>query len=438
MDAVSRKETLALIEFIRKSPSAFQAVDTVSAMLEADGYVRLQETEPWDLRTGGKYYVTRNGSSVLAFRLPAVPAAQPAFQLSASHSDSPAFKLKINAETGAAGAYCRLNTEVYGGAVLHTWLDRPLSLAGRLVLKTASGFATRSVNIDRDLLVIPNVAVHHNRELNNGFKYNAASDTFPLFAMGTETGRLNALLADAAEVDAGDIAASDLYLYNRTPGTLFGADEEFYGTPRIDDLQCAYGTLRGFLAGTETGNVPVYAMFDNEETGSGSKQGAASGFLYDTLGQIADAMGVSLSRMLAGSFMVSADNGHAKHPNHPEFSDPDNFPLLNGGVVIKGHASQRYTTDALSAAVFKDICDRAGAASQVYYNRSDLPSGGTLGGISNTRAAMNTLDIGMAQLAMHSCYETGGTADTAFLIRAMAGFYSTPIRCTADGQISVG
>lgn len=427
------KAVQELLAFIRKSPTAYQAVATITDMLAAAGFTCLDEGSTWELVPGGRYYLTRNLSSVLAFSL---PAEKPdSFLIAASHSDSPTFKLKDHYASPAFGKYVRLHTERYGGMLLSTWLDRPLSVAGRVILQQDGHFIAQSVVLDRDLCLIPNVAIHLNREANNGYKYNPAIDLFPLYGMANAEQALKKEIAQAAGVDEDMIAGADLYLYDRTPGVVFGADNAFFASPRIDNLMCAYGTLRGFLDAHETEHtVKVYACFDNEETGSATKQGAASMLLRDTLSRIAESAGADLRKMLATSFMVSADNGHARHPNHPELSDGQNAPDLNGGVVVKANAAQKYTTDALSAALFSAICRSAGVPVQAYANRSDLPGGSTLGSISDVQVPLCTVDIGMAQLAMHSAYETAGCADVGYLCRAMTAYFGSRIRSSGDGR----
>lgn len=427
--------TRELIEFIRRSPTAFQAAETISAMLEEAGFVRLSEGGPWNLKPGGRYFLTRNLSSVAAFRIPEEDADS--FMIAASHTDSPTFKLKNNCEDEACGKYLRLNTERYGGMILSTWFDRPLSLAGRVILRDGGRFTAKSVVVDRDLLLIPSVAIHFNRQANDGMKIDPSVDTVPLFSTPEGKGALRKIIAEASGASEDQLAGMDLFLYNRTPGSIWGAGEEFFSAPRIDNLMCAFGTLRGFLSAEPGRTVQVYAAFDNEETGSDTKQGAGSMLLRDTLDRIAESLGKDLRRMLAASFMLSADNGHARHPNHPELSDAENAPYMNEGVVIKTNAAQKYTTDGLSSALFAEICRRAGVPVQQFANRSDLAGGSTLGGISNTKVPLNTVDIGLAQLAMHSSYETAGCADAAYLIRAAGEFYRSAIETAGDGTYTL-
>lgn len=425
--------TKELLQFIQQSPTAFHAVEAVAERLQSDGFVCLQEGEEWKLEAGRGYYVTRNQSSVLAFRIP--KGTPERFMIAASHTDSPMFKLKKNCENATSNLYVRLNTEVYGGTILSSWFDRPLSLAGRVILAKDGNFLAKTVKIDRDLLLIPNVAIHMNRTVNSGYAYNPAVDMLPLFAENKEGGKtLRAILAAELACAEEEIVGTDLYVVSRTPGSIWGANEEFFSAPRIDNLMCAFGTLEGFRAATSETAVSVYYAADNEETGSATKQGAGSVFLSDTLNRICESLQVDKRRLLASSMMVSADNGHAKHPNHPELSDAANSPRLNGGVVIKSNAAQKYTTDGISAALFADACRRADVPVQYYANRSDMPGGSTLGSISNTLVPLITVDIGLAQLAMHSSYETAGVADLSYLIEAMSVFYSSTLKTQGDGS----
>ena len=430
-------KTKDLIQFIASSPTAFHAVEEMAKTLQEAGFTPLSEAHPAKLSLGGCYYLTRNGSSIIAFRLPqSMPLG---LLIAASHSDSPTFKLKHNYEIGAGGVL-KLNTERYGGTILSTWFDRPLSIAGRAVIRTKDGIATKTVNIDRDLAIIPNVAIHQNRTINEGYKYSPACDTYPLIGEAESATKLAELVAAEAGCDLSDLMESDLYLYNRTPGSVFGLNDEFFACPRIDNLQCAYSSMQAFLSTKSESHIQMLAVFDNEETGSTSRQGAASTFLTDTVTMIGEALGLSavaINCWLPSSLMVSADNGHAVHPNHPELSDAQNAPRMNRGVVIKYNANQKYTTDALSASIFREICQKAGVPTQVFANRSDMAGGSTLGNISNTKLALNTVDIGLAQLAMHSCYETGGTSDTFYMIRALEAFYSTSIEALSDGNYKI-
>lgn len=420
-----------LANFISESPSRFHAVANITRKLSHEGFTELTESGQWDIQPNGKYFVTRNRSSVIAFK---VGAEAEGFNIMSSHSDSPTFKLKPNAEMETLGKYIRLNTEKYGGMIMSTWLDRPLSVAGRVVVQSGAKVKTLLVNIDEDSLLIPNVAIHMNRAANDGMTYNPQTDTIPLMGSEKAKGKLAEKIAACAGVKESEIISSDLYLYCRTPASVWGNDGEYISCPQLDDLQCAYATLQGFLAGDNSKTVSVYALFDNEEVGSGTKQGADSDLLRSVTDRIALALGKEKGAMLANSFMVSADNAHAVHPNHPEYADPTNRPFMNEGIVIKHNGNQRYATDAISETIFKRICAAVGVPTQTYANRSDIAGGSTLGNISTAQLSVNTVDIGLAQLAMHSSYETAGSMDTLYLERASAEFYRTAITQTVDGE----
>lgn len=408
-----------LFEFIKKSPTAYHAVDNVKSKLLSLGYTELFEEEEWCLAEGEKYFVIRGGSSVILFRT--VKDAN-GFMICATHSDSPSFSVKISPEN--KGAYTTLDVEKYGGSIMYSWLDRPLSVAGRVALKTNDGISTRIFNIDKDFAVIPSLAIHMNREVNNGYKFNPAKDMMPLVSSdGVEIGFLD-LAADSAGVKKEDILSFDAYVYNRDIGKVVGACDEYVLCPRLDNLECSFAALEAFVTARDSASVPVLAIFDNEEVGSSTMNGADSTFLGDVLCRIS---GASYESMLRTSFMVSADNAHARHPNHPELSDKNNAPIMNGGVVIKWNANRRYTTDCVSDAIFKKILDRCGAKYQTFYSRGDMPCGTTLGGISTTRVSINCVDIGLAQLAMHSANEIGGAQDVETMILALREFFSTSL-----------
>lgn len=414
-----RETAEELLAFIRKSPTCFHAVAAMKEILEAEGYGELREEDRWNLEKGGKYYVTRNDSALIAFAIPEEEAK--GYRIMASHSDSPTFKIKENPEMEAEGRYVKLNVERYGGMICAPWFDRPLSVAGRVVVKEGEEIVSKLVDVDRDLLMIPNLAIHMNREVNDGYKFNAQKDMLPLYGMSSAKGTFLKTVAEAAGVKEEEILGHDLFLYNRQEGTVWGAEEAFVSSARLDDLQCAFSSLKGFLAGKKEKYIAVHCVLDNEEVGSGTKQGAASTFLRDVLVRINSGLGQDQEdylRRLAGSFMVSADNAHAVHPNYGEKADPVNRPCMNEGIVIKHSANQKYCTDGVSAAVFKDLCKRAGVPFQTFTNRSDILGGSTLGNISTTQVAVNAVDIGLAQLAMHSPYETAGVKDTVYLIKA--------------------
>ncbi len=417
--------SLPMLDFISASPTCFHAIANTAARLIAAGYTPLSESERWTLRPGDRRFVIRGGSSIIAFRVP--QELRGGFMMAAAHSDSPTFKLKEHAELRSSG-YIRLHTEKYGGMLMSTWFDRPLSVAGRLFVRQNGCLDEKLVNIDRDLLVIPSVAIHMNRNANDGMKYMANVDTIPLFSSEDPAAAILPMAAEAAGVSPDDVLGSDLFLYCRGRGVTLGAHNEYILSPRLDDLACAWGCLEGFLAARDTGALPVLCIFDNEEVGSETKQGAASAFLRDTLRRILFALGhdeEAFRTMLARSFLLSADNAHAIHPNHPEYSDGDNCPRMNAGVVIKFNANQRYATDGRSCALFRSICQDAGVPTQVMANRSDLPGGSTLGSIANTLVPVSTVDIGLAQLAMHSAWETMGAEDCAHLAAAARQTFET-------------
>lgn len=420
-----------LIEFIDKSPTCFHAVKTMSDILKKEGFTELREDQKWHIEKGGRYFVARNGSSLIAFTIP--EQDMKGMRIMASHSDSPTFKIKEDPEMEADGHYIKLNVERYGGMICAPWFDRPLSVAGRVIVRNSSGnsasgaLRTVLVNVDRDLLMIPNLAIHMNREVNDGYKYNAQKDMLPLYGDITAKDTFMKVIADAAGTAPEDILGHDLFLYNRQSASIWGASGEFLSSGRLDDLQCAFSSLKGFLAGEKKEYMAVHCVLDNEEVGSGTKQGAASTFLYDTLTRAHESLGLTREDYLihlADSFMVSADNAHAVHPNHTDKADPVNRPYLNGGIVIKFNASQKYCTDGVSAAMFREICQRADVPVQTFVNRSDMAGGSTLGNISNTQVALNTVDIGLPQLAMHSPYETAGIKDTEYLVRAASVLFS--------------
>ncbi len=421
----------SFLDFLNTSHSNFHAVANLEGMLKDAGYVRIFRKASWELVAGGKYYVKNGDSALVAFCIPAVTPTR--FLITASHADRPTFKVKEN--PALAGQYTRLSTEKYGGMLMATWLDRPLSIAGRVVVETDTGVKTKLIDIDRDLLLIPNVAIHMNRKANEGYAYNPAVDTLPLVSTGDSKEAFAALLQEAA---GGKILGHDLYLYLRQQAKLWGLQEEFISGQALDDLACVWGCAQGFLQAEQTDAVPVLAVLDSEEVGSATNQGADSTFLADTLSRICACLQLEEKQLLAGSFLVSADNAHALHPNHPELSDINNAPMPGAGVVVKFNANGRYTTDGLSAGIFRKICQNAKVPVQTYCNRADIPGGSTLGAISLSHVSVSSVDIGLAQLAMHSCYETMAAKDIAHLVAAVSGFYAASIQDNGEGELEIG
>lgn len=415
------------MSFLDSSPSAYHTAYNLVRMLREAGYEMLPEHEDWTLLKGGKYFMIRGGTTLVAFRMPTqMPTG---FMISACHTDRPTFKVKENCELKGS-VYTRLSTERYGGMLISPWLDRPLSVAGRVMVETEEGVKARLLNIDRDLMLIPNVAIHMNRGVNDGYKWNPAVDTIPLLGSAESAGKF----WDLVEKEAGGrVLGHDLYLYIRQKASVWGVENEYLSSAALDDLACAWGCIRGFLTAEDKNTVPVLCAFDDEEVGSNSPQGAASSLLENTLRRICNALDLNHFRMLAQSFMVSADNAHAIHPNHPEYADPANAPVMGGGVVLKFNAAQRYTTDGVSASIFRKICMRENVPTQTYCNRADIPGGSTLGHISLTHVSVPTVDIGLAQLAMHSTYETIAVSDVAHLENAMRLYYSSSLEATKDG-----
>ena len=424
-----------LFEFLQAGVTPWHAVAEAARWLEDAGYTRLEEAAYWNLEPGGRYYVTRNGSSIVAWRVP--DHAIGGWRMSIAHSDNPGWRIKP-AKSTSAGCE-RLPVEGYGGMIMPTWLDRPLGVAGRVMVRSRDGLETRLVNIDRPVAVIPSLCIHFDRSSNNGHAYNPQVDMQPLY--GPEGCRpLSDLVAEQLGVKQEDILSSELMLVTLQQPVCAGADGEYYISPRIDDLGCAATTLMGFLdadAVTDSACAPVWAVLDNEEVGSSTRQGAQSHFLRDLLDRILDAVphsGQAMPRALANSFCLSADNAHATHPNFPEKSDPASPIRLGGGVVIKYNASQKYSTNAYSGAVFGEICRMAGVPTQRFANRADVPGGSTLGNLQANTVPVPTADIGLPQLAMHSAVETAACADADAMRRAVSAFYKAHIRATGDGR----
>lgn len=414
-----------LFSFIQNSPSCFHAITNMEQELNQAGYEKLQESQIWNLKAGGKYYVTSNTSSLIAWSIP--NNVYKGFHVVASHSDFPTFKLKANPEVGYKDKYTSLSVERYGGPLMAPWFDRPLSIAGRIVVEEDGKAVEKLVNFDTDCISIVNIAIHLNREVNNGYGYKLSKDMMPIWAGAGNQKEFMTELALLADVREESILDMELFLYNRMEGRVWGANQEYISSPKLDDLQCAFSSVKAFTNSASEEFVNVCAVFDNEEVGSGTRQGGKSTFLSSVLRRISENQEQgeeNFARLVANSFMLSADNAHAVHPNYAEKSDTQNQVYPNGGVVIKYTASQQYTTDAISGAYVKLLCKEAGVPYQAYYNHSDVVGGSTLGNLAVAQVPMKAADIGAAQLAMHSPYETGGVKDTEYLVEVMKQFFN--------------
>ena len=427
MDQKYIESTLELMDFIQDSPSCYHVVANAATMLENAGATRLDEKEKFSIEAGHCYFVVRNSSSLIAFRMPEGKAT--GYSIVAAHTDSPSFKIKENPEISTGDLYTTLNVEAYGGMLMAPWFDRPLSIAGRAFIREDDGrISERLVNFDKDLCQIVNLCIHQNREANKGYEYKVQKDLLPIIGLGRKTGALRTLVAEFLETEEDRILDTELFLYNRMGGSIWGLEDEFFSCPKIDDLQCAFSALKAFVTAEDSASsrIQMVALFDNEEVGSSTKQGADSDFLRQVTHRIGCAMGWDFDARCAiqsSSFMLSADNGHSMHPNYPEKCDPTNRPVINGGVLIKYAGNQKYTTDAYSGSLLKSILKDAGIPYQVFFNNSNVTGGSTLGNISTTQFSIPTVDIGAAQLAMHSPYETAGTQDTFNLTEGMKAFY---------------
>lgn len=421
-----------LIDFLYDSPTAFHAVENVKKVLENAGFEEVKEEERWNLKKGGKYYTTKNKSALVAFVVGNGEIENSGFKIIGAHTDSPTFRIKPACEMVVENTYVKLNTEKYGGAILSTWFDRPLSVAGRVVIKGESILypETRLVNIKKPILVIPNVAIHMNREVNTGFDINAQRDTLPLLALvNEELEKGNYLLNAMAKelgVEAKDIVDFDLYLYEYEKGSIIGLMDEFISSSRLDDLQMVHAGIDALIKAPVVGGTNVMVCFDNEEIGSATKQGADSDMLANILERIALSFGKGREdffRALAKSFLISADNAHAVHPNSPDKHDPTSRPMVNKGPVIKLNANFAYTTDSESSAVYEAVCKAAEVPYQKFVNRSDVRGGSTIGPISSTHLNIRSVDIGNPTFAMHSVRELAGVKDHTYVMKSFLEFY---------------
>lgn len=424
-----------LLDFLNASPVNFFAVKETARRLEAKGYKRINaEDRITDVKTGDKFYVTKNDSSIYAFHIGKKSLGESGFHIICAHSDSPTFRIKPNAEMTCERGITKLNTEVYGGAILSTWFDRPLSIAGRVIVRSNDVMNpdTKLICIKRPILIIPNLAIHFNRQVNDGVALSKQKDMLPILGiLNSELERGNLLIniiTDELGIKSSDILDFDLYLYDTTPACHVGTHNEFISAGRIDDLSMVHAGLSALLADTETipETTKVLGIFDNEETGSQTKQGAGSPFLASIIQRLVLAQGETLEdyhRAIEKAFMISADNAHAWHPNYPEKYDPTNHPMLGGGPVIKFNAAQKYASDAVSAAIFAGICEKAGVPYQRFVNHSDIAGGSTLGNILASSLPLKGVDMGNPILGMHSVRETGAAIDQEYCIKAFEEFY---------------
>lgn len=415
------------LDFMNSAVTAYHAINTLESELRQNGFTELEENTEWNL-SGDKFYVKRNNTSILAFKLSNSNLCNPTgFNITSSHSDSPTFKIKPH-NLIDNGKYLKLNTEVYGGPILSTWLDRPLSFAGRVLLKENNEVTTRYVYIDKDILVIPNIAPHMHPEVAKGMQYNPQDNMLPILGMSGSGLNINKIISENLNIKEEDILDYDLFLVNREKAKIVGYNDEFILSPRLDDLACAYTSLEGFLKANNDNRINVFVCFDNEEVGSHTRQGAASDFLSSNLERLLYKLNVNLEQkqmMYANTFMLSCDNAHAVHPNMPQKTDQLNNTYLNGGIVLKYNANQSYTTDGLCGAHLRMIAQKANVKLQVFTNRSDVRGGSTLGNISNTQVSLHSCDIGLPQLAMHSSTELCGKEDINSMIELLTAFYNS-------------
>ncbi len=412
-----------LLEFIEKSPSMFHCVNEIKNMALTAGYTEKKENEDWNFGSG-KYFVSRNDSSAALIDIPKGDIK--GFHVVASHSDSPCYKVKENPDISVEGHYRRINVEKYGGMIINSWLDRPLSVAGRVVVDGKEGLERHLVNISEDLMVIPNLAIHMNRDVNKGYEYHVQKDMCPLTCSIPEGKKLVEIVSDRTGIPGENILGEDLFLYVRDRGRIIGSERDMILSPKLDDLECVYSSVRAIIESEAKSYINICIVFDNEEVGSGTSQGADSTFFTDILNEIKKGICIDeceLRKMIANSLLISADNAHAVHPAYPEKSDPTNRPYINGGVVIKYHGGQKYTTDGRTGAMIKAMCKRAGVPYQTFANHSDSAGGSTLGNISTAHVSMPSVDIGLPQLAMHSAVETAGVRDLGYLIKLLKEFY---------------
>ena len=425
--------TQELIDFINKSKSAFQSTYEIKSILDNKGYTEIKEEDKWDLKKGGKYYIIKNNSALIAFEIGSGEIEEEGFRLIGAHTDSPGFRIKPNPEMQVEGHYIKLNTEVYGGPILSTWFDRPLSIAGRVTLKSENLFKpeVRLLDINKPILIIPNLAIHMNRNINDGYEFNKQKDILPLLTMVEEklesNGYLIKLIGEALQVNTSDILDFDLFLYEYAEGMLIGQENEFISCGRLDDLWMVFAGLKALVSSNEIKATKVLVALDNEEIGSLTSQGANSSILDNILERITIGLKKEreeFKRALSNSIMISADLAHALHPNYVEKSDPTNRPMLGKGPVLKIAAGGSYSTDSYASAVFKGICKKAEVPCQVFVNRSDLRGGTTIGPITASKLNIPVIDMGAPVLSMHSIRELAAVKDNEYTIKAFTEFFN--------------
>ncbi|MFL0195082.1 M18 family aminopeptidase [Clostridium sp. WILCCON 0269] len=433
METYEIQEVEELINYIYESPTAFHAVKNATDFLAKLGFDEIKEENSWNLEKGKKYFITKNDSALIAFTVGNGALEKDGFRIIGAHTDSPCFRIKPNADINVGDAYIKLNTEVYGGPILNTWMDRPLSMAGRVVLKGKNPFYPhiKFININRPLMIIPNLAIHMNRDVNSGVRLSKQKHLLPLLALINDKSKnkhyLTEIICKELSVAKEDILDFDLFLYEFEKGSIIGANREFVSSGRLDDLSMVYSGIKAISDIKVKNNTNVMVCFDNEEVGSTTKQGANSPMLLSLLERIAFNLGKNRDefyRAISKSFMISCDLGHALHPNYEEKSDPTNRPIINKGPIIKISASQSYTTDSVSSAVYKSICDKAGIPVQIFVNHSDERGGSTIGPISSSHINMECIDMGIPILSMHSIRELAGVKDYIYALNSFKVFYN--------------
>ena len=420
------KEVEDMVSFINESPVSFFAIDNIRKILNKNGYKEISEKDLLSSSNFEKVFIVRNDSTLLAFNIgKEIDKNNTSFNIVVSHADSPSFKLKPECD-GKTGLYNKINVAPYGGMIAPSWLDRPLGIAGRVIIEDEDEVYSKIVNLDSLTVLIPNLCIHFNHDINKGYEYNMAIDLQPFMSFDNDT-KFMSVLSKKVEISEENITNFDLSLYNKESGVLWGENREFISCPRLDDLECAYTSTQGFIRGNNPHSINVLYIADNEEVGSLSRQGADSDFLRVNLRRICLALGINYDVALTNSYLISADNAHAVHPNKPEVTGSDNRVYMNKGIVIKFNANNAYTTDALSSSLFQKICKKAKVPYQFFANRSDIRGGSTLGKDLLSQVSIMSVDIGLAQLAMHSSYETAGTFDVSYAIKAFEEFYSSHI-----------